>query len=49
MDLDSGGPNEDAVGRIGRIMQNMNAALTQRLQPAGPSTRMSVKPATMPS
>jgi hypothetical protein len=39
----------DAVGRIGRIMQNMNAALTQRLQPAGPSTRMSVKPATMPS
>ncbi len=39
----------DAIGRIGRIMQSMNAALTQRLQPATPSTQTSVKPATMPS
>jgi outer membrane murein-binding lipoprotein Lpp len=39
----------DAAGRIGRIMQSMSAALTQRLQPAAPSTRKSLKPATMPS
>jgi hypothetical protein len=40
----------DAVARIGAIMQNMNVALTQRLQsPPAHSNRTSTQPATMPS